>query len=544
MKRAIDKLDSFQKAIAKAHLASAGISIDSLDEKPLIAIANSWNEICPGHEPLRKLAEEVKKGIIEAGGEPIEFNTIAMCDGIAQGHPGMRYCLPHREIICDSIEAMIVGEGIFDGVVYMGSCDKIIPAMLQSAARINLPSILVTAGPCYAEIKPDESKMARARFLAGEITERELIEETLKYYTGPGICPFLGTANTMGCITEALGMMLPNGSLLPSSTSMRRFSARESGVAVMNMVKKGIRPSDIMTKNTLENAATVLSAIGGSLNAMIHLPALAYELGLSLSWDDISLITSKTPVLTDIVPNGNKTVIELYKAGGIPALMKELTPLLHMNEMTVTGKTVKENLENVKNSDKNTIRTIENPIKKADGIQVLYGNLAPEGALVKASAVPDNLKTFCGRAKVFNNEDECYEAFHKNEVKEGDAIVIRYEGPKGGPGMKEMHRVTEIVKAIPNTAVITDGRFSGASGGLSVGYLCPEAKDGGPVALLKNGDEIVVDLYKGAINVNIPEEELIDRKKEWKPFEQSGLTRFLSRYSESVSASNKGAVLK
>jgi len=544
MKRAIDKIDSFQRAIAKAHLASAGISIDALETKPLIAIANSWNELCPGHEPLRKLAEEVKKGIIEAGGEPIEFNTIAMCDGIAQGHPGMRYCLPHREIICDSIEAMVLGEGIFDGVVYMASCDKIIPAMLQSAARINLPSVLITAGPCYAEIKPSESKKARARFLAGEITERELIEETLKYYTGPGICPFLGTANTMGCLTEALGMMLPYGSLLPSSTSMRRFSARESGKALMNMVENCIKPSDIMTRKALENTITVLGAIGGSLNALIHIPALAFELGLEMNWDDISAITSKTPLLTDIVPNGDKTVIELYKAGGIPALMKELSSILHLGELTVTGKTVCENIKDAVNKDENTIRTMKNPLKEADGIQVLYGNLAPQGALVKTSAVPDELKTFTGKAKVFNNEDECYEAFHKNDIKEGDAIIIRYEGPKGGPGMKEMHRVTEIIKAIPNTAVITDGRFSGASGGLSIGYLCPEAKEGGPISLVEDGDEIIVDLSLKTINVNVSEEEMKKRKETWVPIEQPGVTRYLRRYSESVSASNKGAILK
>lgn len=543
MNRAIDKLDAFQKAIAKAHLASAGISIDALDSKPLIAIANSWNEICPGHEPLRKLAEEVKKGIIEAGGEPIEFNTIAMCDGIAQGHPGMRYCLPHRELISDSIEAMVVGEGIFDGVVYMGSCDKIIPAMLNAAARINLPSIVVTAGPCYAEIKPDESKKARARFLAGEISERELIEETLRYYTGPGICPFLGTANTMGCIAEALGMMLPGGSLIPASTSMRRFHARQSGKALMNLVENNITPSQIMTKASLENAVTVLSAIGGSLNAMLHLPALAYELGLELSWDDISKITSKTPVLTDIVPNGNKTVIELYQAGGIPGVMKTLGALLHNDALTVSGHNVADNLENTIVKDMQTIRPLDNPFKNADGIQVLYGNLAPMGALVKTSAVPDELKRFSGKAKVFNNEDECYEAFHKNEIVPGDAVIIRYEGPKGGPGMKEMHRVTEILKRIPDTAVITDGRFSGASGGLSIGYLCPEAKDGGVIALVENGDEINVDLYDGTIHLSVSDEELAARRVSWTPHEQSGVSRFLARYSRTVAPSDKGAVL-
>ncbi len=544
MQRAIDKLDAFQKAIAKAHLASAGIGIDALDTKPLIAIANSWNEICPGHEPLRKLAEEVKKGIIEAGGEPIEFNTIAMCDGIAQGHSGMRYCLPHREIISDSIEAMVVGEGIFDGVVYMGSCDKIIPAMLNAAARINLRSVVVTAGPCYAEIKPDESKKARAKFLAGEITERELIEETLRYYTGPGVCPFLGTANTMGCLAEALGMMLPGGALIPSSTSMRRFAARDAGKALMHMVETNIKPSDIMTQAALENAVTVLSAIGGSLNAMLHLPALACELGLELSWDMIAKITAKTPVLTDIVPNGNKTVIELYQAGGIPGIMKSLGELLHTDALTVTGKTVAENLSKATIKNKETIRPLDNPFKKADGIQVLYGNLAPRGALVKTSAVPDELKRFSGKARVFNNEDECYEAFHKNEIVSGDALIIRYEGPKGGPGMKEMHRVTEIVKKIPNTAVITDGRFSGASGGLSIGYLCPEAKDGGAIALVENGDEIKVDLYAGTMHLCVSDAELAARRARWTPHAQSGVTKFLARYSENVEPSDKGAVLK
>ena len=544
MQRAIDRLESFQKAIAKAHLAAAGVNLDALDTKPLIAIANSWNEICPGHEPLRKLAEDVKKGIIEAGGEPIEFNTIAMCDGIAQGHSGMRYCLPHREIIADSIEAMVVGEGIFDGVVYMGACDKIVPAMLNAAARINLPSIIVTAGPCYAEILPSDSKKARARFLAGEITERELIEETLRYYTGPGICPFLGTANTMGCLAEALGMMLPMGSLIPSGTSMRKFSARDSGKALMHMVENNITPQKIMTREALLNAVTILSAIGGSLNAMIHLPALASELGMNLSWDDISEVTSKVPVLTDIVPNGNKTVIALHQAGGIPAIMKELGSMMHTEVMTVTGKTLGANLETVVTKDPSVIRSVDAPVKKADGIQVLYGNIATEGALVKTSAVPADMKQFKGNAKVFNNEDECYAAFHENAIVPGDAVIIRYEGPKGGPGMKEMHRVTEIIKAIPNTAVITDGRFSGASGGLSIGYLCPEATDGGNIALVENGDEILVDLPAGTININVSDEVLQKRKETWTPFQQNGVSKFLRRYAESVTASNLGAVLK
>ena len=342
MQRAIDKLEPFQRAISKAHLAAAGVSVDSLQDpdKPLIAIANSWNEVCPGHEPLRKLAEEVKKGVLEAGGEPIEFNTIAMCDGIAQGHAGMRYCLPHREIIADSCEAMIVGEGCFDGVVYLGSCDKIIPAMLMAAARINLPSALVTSGPCYDEIKPSESKALRARFLAGEATEREVIEGTLKYYTGPGVCPFLGTANTMGCLAEGLGMMLPQGALWPSSTSQRRFSARRTGVAVVDMVRRDVKPRDIMTQGALDNAVKLLASIGGSLNALIHLPALADELGLSCTWSQVAEVTSQTPVVCNVVPNGDISCINLYKAGGVPAVLKTIEPCLDTDVQTVTGKTM------------------------------------------------------------------------------------------------------------------------------------------------------------------------------------------------------------
>lgn len=543
MQRVIDKLEPFQKAISKAHLASAGVSIDSLETKPLIAIANSWNEVCPGHEPLKQLAEEVKKGILEAGGEPIEFNTVAMCDGIAQGHSGMRYCLPHREIITDSIEAMVVGEGVFDGVVYMGSCDKIVPGMLNAAARIDLPSVIVTAGPCYAQIKPNDSKELRQRFLRGEITERELIEGTLKYYTGPGICPFLGTANTMGALCESLGMMLPGGSLIPSSTSMRRFCARDSGRAVMKLVEQGIRPSQIMTRDALENTITLLSAIGGSLNALIHLPALAAELGLELDWDDFSKITTQTPVLTAIVPNGNRTVVDLHCAGGIPAVLKELRPLLHTDALTVTGETLGEILDRTETGNREVIRPMDDPISRADGIQVLYGNLAPGGALVKTSAVPEDMRVFTGTARVFNNEDECYAAFRKKEITEGDAIIVRYEGPKGGPGMKELHRITEIIKGIPRTAVITDGRFSGASGGLSIGYLCPEAEEGGPIALVEDGDRISVDLSRNAIHLDVDDGELARRRERWTPVKKPLEKGLLKRYAKTVSSARRGASL-
>ena len=546
MERAIDKLEPFQRAISKAHLAAAGVAVDSLEnpDKPLIAIANSWNEVCPGHEPLRKLAEEVKKGVLEAGGEPIEFNTIGMCDGIAQGHAGMRYCLPHREIIADSCEAMIVGEGCFDGVVYLGSCDKIIPAMLMAAARIDLPAALVTCGPCYDEIKPSESKALRARFLAGEATERDVIEGTLRYYTGPGVCPFLGTANTMGCLTEGLGMMLPNGALWPSSTSQRRFSARQTGAAVVDLVRRGIRPSDIMTQTAIDNTVKLLASIGGSLNALIHLPALAAELGLECTWTQVAEITSKTPVICNVVPNGDISCVNLYKAGGIPAVLETIAGDLDTSVMTVTGKTLAENLEtSVLRCDRSVIRTQDDPASVANGIQVLYGNLAPEGALVKTSAVPADQHVWSGTAMVFDSEEEAFEAYNAHAIKPGTGVIIRYEGPKGGPGMKELHRVTEIMKGIPDSAVITDGRFSGASGGLSVGYLCPEAFDGAPIALVENGDKINIDLTRNLIEVEVTDEEFARRKQGWKPVVHENGGHLLARYARQVSSAKTGAVI-
>ena len=544
MIRAIDRLEPFQRAISKAHLASAGVNLDALDTKPLIAIANSWNEICPGHEPLRQLAEDVKKGIIEAGGEPIEFNTIAMCDGIAQGHSGMRYCLPHREIVTDSIEAMVVGEGVFDGVVYMASCDKIVPAMLNAAARIDLPAVIVTAGPCFARIKPSQSKELRQKFLRGEITERQLIEGTLDYYTGPGICPFLGTANTMGALCESLGMMLPGGSMIPAGTSMRRNQARASGKAVMALVEQNIRPSQIMTQQALENTVTLLSAIGGSLNALIHLPALAAELGLRLDWDDVAAITSRTPVLCGIVPNGDLTCVDLHYAGGIPAVLRELKDMLHPQCRTVAGKTMGQILEQTLPGDRAVIHTADEPLAKADGIQVLYGNLAPNGALVKTSAVPKDVWVFQGTARVFEGEDACYAAFREKKIKEGDAVIVRYEGPKGGPGMKELHRITEIIKGIPNTAVITDGRFSGASGGLSIGYLCPEAAEGGPIALVRDGDRILVDLPAGTLTLDVSEEELARRREDWVLPQRQEEKGLLGRYGRMVGTAREGATFR
>ena len=541
-KRAIDYLEPYQRAIAKVHLASAGVSIDALESKPLIAIANSWNEVCPGHEPLRKLAESVKNGVRTAGGEPVEFNTIGMCDGISQGHLGMRYTLPHRELIADSVETMVVGHGVFDGVVLMGSCDKIIPAMMQAAVRINLPAVVVNAGTSVPEARPSDSKRLRTRFLAGEITERQLIEGSLQYYSGPGVCPFFGTANTMAVLCEAMGLMQSGSSTLPSTTSFRQFSARQAGMAVMDMVRKGTRPRDIVTADSFYNAMVVLSALGGSLNAFLHLPAMAAEMGIELSWDTFAEVSARTPLLAALVPNGDQTVYDLYRSGGVPAVLKELRSLLKTDAATVNGVSIGEIAGSAAAGDRKVIKPFDQPLAPSGGVQVLYGSLAPQGALVKASAVPDEQRTFTGPAIVFESEEDCHAALRAGDIKSGQIVIVRYEGPKGGPGMRELHRVTEVLKGVPHTALITDGRFSGASAGLSIGYLCPEAAEGGPIALVENGDTIAISLDGGTIDLEVSQEELDRRRSQWQPFIKETNSKLLMRYSKQVGPTVKGAV--
>lgn len=542
MERAIDRLEPYQRAIAKVHLASAGISLDALDGKPLVAVANSWNEVCPGHEPLLKLAEAVKAGIRAAGGEPIEFNTIGMCDGISQGHLGMRYTLPHRDIIADSVEVMILGHGMFDGMVLLGSCDKIIPGMMQAALRINLPAVIVTAGTSVPECKPSDSKKLRTKFLAGEITERQLIEGSLQYYSGPGVCPFFGTANTMAVLCESMGLMLPGSSVLPSPTSARRFSAEQSGRAVMDMIRKEIRPRDIATTDAFYNALVVLNALGGSLNSFLHLPAIAAEAGISLSWDKFAEVSDKTPLLAALVPNGNQTVYDLYRAGGLPSVLKELQSLLKMEAKTVGGITIGDVARSASEGDRDVIKAFDKPLAPTGGVQVLYGSMAPCGALVKASAVPEEQHIFSGPAIVFENEEACHSALNANKIKPGQVVVVRYEGPKGGPGMRELHRVTEVLKGVPNTALITDGRFSGASAGLSIGYLCPEAAEGGPIALIENGDTITISLKEGTVDLNVDPVELERRRLKWQPLVKETGSNLLLRYSKQVGPTVKGAI--
>lgn len=537
------KMPAYQRAIAKGHLGSCGVQYNNLN-KPVIAVVNSWNEIVPGHCHLRALADDVKKGIIAAGGYPLEFNTIAICDGIAQGHGGMKYVLASRELIADSIETMINGHGIFDGMVLMGSCDKIVPAMLMAAGRLNIPTAMVTGGPMVNRIKPYQSKEARQKFLRGEINEEELFNVTVDYYPTAGICPFLGTANTMSIVAETLGISLPGSSLIPALDEGRRKIAYQTGEAIMNLVAKDIKARDIMTREAFENTIGVISAMGGSLNTVLHIPAIAHECKLHVGYADFDRISRQAPLITRVVPNSKEyTVADLYPVGGIPTIMKELSPIMHLDVLNASGRTLGEGLETAKAADGTVIRSMKEPFEAEGGIAVLQGNLAPEGAVVKSSAVPEELWVFRGPAKVFNSEEECIAAIDEGKLCTGDAAIIRYEGPKGGPGMREMHRTTEIVTRLKNVAIITDGRFSGATGGLSIGYLSPEAAAGGPIGWVEDGDIIHVDIPNRRIEWQVSEEVIASRREKYsKPLSQATDSEYLKLYSKNTTSASRGAV--
>ena len=536
----MDRIPPYNRAVLKGHLVSCGVNYKDLD-KPIIAVVNSYNEIVAGHVPLKTLGEYVKEGIRGAGGCPLEFTTIAMCDGLAQGHGGMRYSLPSRDLIADSVETMVLGHDIFDGVVMLASCDKIVPAMLMAAARMDLPTVVVTGGPSGNLITPAQSKDARQQFLRGEIGEEELVMVTAQYYNGPGICSFLGTANTMCMVTEVLGMGLPGTALLPAECEERRELARASGRRAVELaVTGGPRPSQILSREAFEDAIALVLGIGGSLNTVLHIPAIAHERGIELTLDDWERVSARTPFITAVTPNHNgRTVNDLQRAGGTSAIIRELLPALHGERMTVTGRTLAENVAGAAVLNREVIRAFGEPILPTGGIQVLRGNLAQEGAVIKRSAVEGTF--FRGPARVFEAEEAAAEAAHQAQINPGDVVIVRYEGPKGGPGMRELHRLSEVVKQIGNVAIITDGRFSGASSGMSIGYLSPEAADGGNIALVHEGDVIAIDLATGTVTLEVPEAELQARRGTWVAASKDA-SLLLRQYARSVGSAAGGAV--
>lgn len=536
----MDRIPPYNRAVLKGHLVSCGVNYKDLD-KPIIAVVNSYNEIVAGHVPLKTLGEYVKEGIRGAGGCPLEFTTIAMCDGLAQGHGGMRYSLPSRDLIADSVETMVLGHDIFDGVVMLASCDKIVPAMLMAAARMDLPTVVVTGGPSGNLITPAQSKDARQQFLRGEIGEEELVMVTAQYYNGPGICSFLGTANTMCMVTEVLGMGLPGTALLPAECEERRELARASGRRAVELaVTGGPRPSQILSREAFEDAIALVLGIGGSLNTVLHIPAIAHERGIELTLDDWERVSARTPFITAVTPNHNgRTVNDLQRAGGTSAIIRELLPALHGERMTVTGRTLAENVAGAAVLNREVIRAFGEPILPTGGIQVLRGNLAQEGAVIKRSAVEGTF--FRGPARVFEAEEAAAEAAHQAQINPGDVVIVRYEGPKGGPGMRELHRLSEVVKQIGNVAIITDGRFSGASSGMSIGYLSPEAADGGNIALVHEGDVIAIDLATGTVTLEVPEAELQARRGTWVAAAKDA-SLLLRQYARSVGSAAGGAV--
>ena len=523
-------------------------------ERPLIGVVSSWNEIIPGHMNLDKIAQAVKMGVAMAGGTPIIIPAIAVCDGIAMGHIGMKYSLVTRDLIADSTEAMALAHQ-FDGLVMIPNCDKNVPGLLMAAARLNIPTVFVSGGPMLAGHmdghKTSLSSMfeAQGAFNAGKIDEEKLHEWEENTCPTCGSCSGMYTANSMNCLTEVLGMGLRGNGTIPAVYSQRIQLAKHAGMKVMEMVEKNIRPRDIMTYEAFENALTMDMALGCSTNSMLHLPAIAHECGIELNMDIANKISEKVPNVCHLAPAGPTYMEDLNAAGGIYAVMKEIADLglLHTDLMTVTGKTVGENIANAVNLNPEVIRPTSNPYSKTGGIAVLRGNLAPDSCVVKRSAVVPEMLVHEGPARCFDSEEEAQAAIDAGSIKDGDVVVIRYEGPKGGPGMREMLTPTSAIQGRgqgSTVALITDGRFSGATRGASIGHVSPEAAVGGPIALVQDGDIISIDIPNHSINVKLSDEELAARKAAWKPREPKINTGYLARYASLVTSGNRGAVLE
>ena len=545
--------DGIDAAPQRALLNALGLTGEEL-EKPLIGIVSSQNDIVPGHMNLDKIVEAVKLGVAMAGGVPVVFPAIAVCDGIAMGHEGMKYSLVTRELIADSTEAMAMAHA-FDALVMVPNCDKNVPGLLMAAARINIPAIFVSGGPMLAgraagkKISYSTVSEAVSRFRVGEITEDTVREYEEKACATCGSCAGMFTANSMNCLTEALGMGLKGNGTIPAVYSERIRLAKHAGMKIMELWKKDIKPRDIMTIEAFENALTIDMALGCSTNSMLHLPAIAHECQLELKLDIANEISERTPNLCHLVPAGDSFIEELNEAGGIYAVMNEVNKLnlLHTELMTCTGKTVGENIRGCEILDKRVIRPADNPYSSTGGIAILKGNLAPDGCVVKRSAVAPEMLFHEGRARVFDEEESALHAINQDEIAPGDVIIIRYEGPKGGPGMREMLNPTSAIMGRglgSSVGLITDGRFSGATRGAAIGHVSPEAAVGGNIALVKEGDIIQIDIPNHRINMLVGEEELKRRKDEWKPGAPKPLAGYLKRYAKYVTSANTGAIIE
>ena len=523
-------------------------------KKPMIGVVCSYNEIVPGHINLDKIAEAVKMGIAEAGGMPVEFPAIAVCDGIAMGHTGMKYSLVTRDLIADSTECMARAHQ-FDGLVMIPNCDKNVPGLLMAAARVNIPTVFVSGGPMLAGKVRGEKRSLSSMFEAvGEYEAGKINMEELKLYE-ENVCPTCGscsgmyTANSMNCLTEVIGMGLPGNGTIPAVYSARIRLAKMAGYAIMDMIEKNIRPRNIMTEAAFRNALTVDMALGCSTNTMLHLPAIAHECGIELKVENANEISAKTPNLCHLAPAGYAYMEDLNEAGGVYAVMKELSKknLLDLSGITVTGKTMEENIAHARNKDEEIIRPIDKPFMPIGGIAVLKGNLAPDTGVVKRSAVAPEMMVHEGPARVFDCEEDAIAAIKGGKINPGDVVVIRYEGPKGGPGMREMLNPTPAIVGMglgSTVALITDGRFSGASRGAAIGHVSPEAAVGGPIALIEEGDIISIDIPNYSLNVKLSDEELEKRRKAWKPKKRTDLDGYLVRYRALVTSGNRGAILE
>ena len=541
-----------QQAPARSLFNALGFTPEEM-KKPMVGIVSSFNEIVPGHMNIDKIVEAVKLGVAEAGGVPVVFPAIAVCDGIAMGHVGMKYSLVTRDLIADSTECMAIAHQ-FDALVMVPNCDKNVPGLLMAAARLNLPTVFVSGGPMLAgHVKGRKRSLssmfeAFGSYAAGTMTEDDVCEYENKVCPTCSSCSGMYTANSMNCLTEALGMGLRGNGTIPAVYSERIRLAKHAGMAVMDMYNKGIKARDIITKDAIMNALTVDMALGCSTNSMLHLPAIAHEIGFDFDISFANPISEKTPNLCHLAPAGPTYLEDLNEAGGVWAVMKELADigLLNTDCMTVTGKTVGENIKNAVNRDPEVIRPVDNPYSKTGGLAVLKGNLAPDGSVVKRSAVVDEMMVHEGPARVFDCEEDAIAAIKGGKIVEGDVVVIRYEGPKGGPGMREMLNPTSAIAGMglgSSVALITDGRFSGASRGASIGHVSPEAAVGGPIALVEEGDIIKIDIPNMKLELDVSDEVLAERKAKWQPREPKVTTGYLKRYAALVTSGNRGAIL-